>query len=117
MQNRVTPAQHGRAWLDQGDPEARHDVIKAQQGTVGMYKPHTLSMPRLTSSKKGHLKPVMTSSKHSRAPFLCVSSFSPSRNSLVGGMKPELPTTGSRMTPATSSGCSSKSFFTLSRSL
>ena len=40
-----------------------------------------------------------------------------SRNSCVGGMKPELPTTGSRMTPAISSLLASNAWRTLSRSL
>lgn len=40
-----------------------------------------------------------------------------SRNSWVGAMKPELPTTGSKMTPAISPLFCSKSSRTLSRSL
>mmetsp|Transcript_13061 Transcript_13061/g.29669 ORF Transcript_13061/g.29669 Transcript_13061/m.29669 type:complete len:244 (+) Transcript_13061:280-1011(+) len=62
-------------------------------------------------------KPVITSSKTSTAPSFLVSSRSPTRNSLSGTMKPELPTTGSRMTPAISSLFASKSALTDSRSL
>mmetsp|Transcript_15210 Transcript_15210/g.22001 ORF Transcript_15210/g.22001 Transcript_15210/m.22001 type:complete len:208 (-) Transcript_15210:562-1185(-) len=61
--------------------------------------------------------PVMTSSKTRRAPFSLAISRSPSRNSWSGLMKPELPTTGSRMTAAISSLLSSKMAFTESRSL
>jgi len=59
----------------------------------------------------------MTSSNTSRAPFSFVSSRIPSRKPGTGGMKPALPTTGSRITPAISPGFSAKSFFTASRSL
>mmetsp|Transcript_6842 Transcript_6842/g.29133 ORF Transcript_6842/g.29133 Transcript_6842/m.29133 type:complete len:205 (-) Transcript_6842:783-1397(-) len=62
-------------------------------------------------------KPVITSSKVSRAPSAVVISRSPSRKDLSGTMKPELPTTGSRITPAISPLFSSKIFFTASRSL
>ena len=62
-------------------------------------------------------KPVMTSSKVRRAPSALVISRRPSRNSLSGTMNPELPTTGSRITPAISPLFSSKIFLTASRSL
>mmetsp|Transcript_33614 Transcript_33614/g.85112 ORF Transcript_33614/g.85112 Transcript_33614/m.85112 type:complete len:284 (+) Transcript_33614:745-1596(+) len=61
-------------------------------------------------------KPVMTSSKHSTAPSALVISRRPCRNSLVGGMKPPLPTTGSRMTPAISPLLAANSALTSSRS-
>mmetsp|Transcript_3612 Transcript_3612/g.8103 ORF Transcript_3612/g.8103 Transcript_3612/m.8103 type:complete len:244 (-) Transcript_3612:565-1296(-) len=62
-------------------------------------------------------KPVITSSKTRSAPSLVVSSRRPSRKAWSGTMKPELPTTGSRMTPQISSLLASKSALTLSRSL
>mmetsp|Transcript_2181 Transcript_2181/g.7631 ORF Transcript_2181/g.7631 Transcript_2181/m.7631 type:complete len:244 (+) Transcript_2181:254-985(+) len=62
-------------------------------------------------------KPVITSSKHSTMPSSVHSSRSATRNSLVGGMKPELPTTGSRITPAISPLCCATISFTLSMSL
>mmetsp|Transcript_23596 Transcript_23596/g.58492 ORF Transcript_23596/g.58492 Transcript_23596/m.58492 type:complete len:245 (-) Transcript_23596:776-1510(-) len=62
-------------------------------------------------------KPVITSSKHKSVPSAFVTSRRPSRKDLSGTMKPELPTTGSRMTPAISPLFSSKMRFTASRSL
>ena len=51
------------------------------------------------------------------AAHFLVSSRSPSRKAWSGTMKPELPTTGSRMTPQISSLLAAKSALTLSRSL
>mmetsp|Transcript_1349 Transcript_1349/g.3819 ORF Transcript_1349/g.3819 Transcript_1349/m.3819 type:complete len:244 (+) Transcript_1349:506-1237(+) len=61
--------------------------------------------------------PVITSSNTRTAPLASQSSRRPVRNSLSGTMKPELPTTPSRITPATSPLFASKSAFTVSRSL
>jgi len=62
-------------------------------------------------------KPVITSSKTSKAPFSVHTSRSSVRKSLSGTMKPELPTTPSRMTPATSPLFASKRALTDSMSL
>ena len=59
----------------------------------------------------------MTSSKHSRAPSAVVRSRQACRNSGVGAMKPELPTTGSRMTPAIWPGLDAKAAFRAATSL
>mmetsp|Transcript_202 Transcript_202/g.733 ORF Transcript_202/g.733 Transcript_202/m.733 type:complete len:245 (+) Transcript_202:131-865(+) len=63
------------------------------------------------------LNPVMTSSNVKSAPSAVVISRRPSRKDLSGTMKPELPTTGSKMTPAISPLFSAKIRFTASRSL
>ena len=62
-------------------------------------------------------KPVITSSKTSSAPLSSQSWRSPVRKALSGTMKPELPTTPSRMTPAISPLFAWKSALTVSRSL
>ena len=51
------------------------------------------------------------------APSALVSSRNPSKNSCVGRMKPELPTTGSRITPAISPLLAAKIAFAASKSL
>lgn len=67
-------------------PRQRHPPYQTHTRTHGC-----------TASSHHHCR---TSSKHSRAPSALVISLRPSRNSLVGTMKPLLPTTGSRITPA-----------------
>ena len=62
-------------------------------------------------------KPVITSSNTNNAPCSWVSSRSPSRKPASGVIKPALPTTGSRMTPAISLGFCSNRAFTASKSL
>mmetsp|Transcript_26294 Transcript_26294/g.52771 ORF Transcript_26294/g.52771 Transcript_26294/m.52771 type:complete len:213 (-) Transcript_26294:543-1181(-) len=62
-------------------------------------------------------KPVITSSKTSTAPLSSHTWRSSVRNSLSGTMKPELPTTPSRITPETSPLFASKSALTDSMSL
>ena len=61
--------------------------------------------------------PVMTSSKTNRAPYSFANSRRPTKNSLSGLMKPELPTTGSNIIAATSSLFSSKIALTESKLL
>mmetsp|Transcript_2107 Transcript_2107/g.3451 ORF Transcript_2107/g.3451 Transcript_2107/m.3451 type:complete len:241 (+) Transcript_2107:416-1138(+) len=62
-------------------------------------------------------KPVMTSSNTSKAPYLSQSSRRPIKKSFSGTIKPELPTTPSRITPATAPSFASKRALTDSRSL
>ena len=124
-----------------GNPEASHDLIEAQQGTLllGDIPQSLRSWAKVVSViQLQQYSSIELAQGRARSTLLNTAdgfcwkdgetvtagllqgaddSYPTWRNSWVGAMNPELPTTGSRMTPAISSLLSAKICFTLSMSL